>query len=94
MRHSGGGVQLYESELNEIRDNLSSAHKHLTSVTTRLLKAMNRSDDLSGLEMDLHISLAQDKFARDEKDDFIVIRSNLRPVGVYIDPPGVCYGID
>jgi hypothetical protein len=89
----GGGIRLSESQLKEIRGNLSTAHSHLTAVATGLLKAMDKSDDLSRLEMDLHISLAKDKFTRDEKDDFVVIRSNLSPVGVYIDPPGVCYPI-
>ena len=88
-----GGIPLSGSQLNEVRGNLSDAHKHLTAVATTLLKAMDRSGDLSGLEMELHISLAQNKFARQEKDEFIVIRSNLSPVGVYIDPPGVCYPI-
>jgi hypothetical protein len=88
-----GGVPLSESQLNHIRENLSNAHKHLTAVATGLLKAMDRSDDLGGLEMELHVSLAKDKFTREEKDDFIVIRQNLSPVGVYVDPPGVCYPI-
>jgi hypothetical protein len=86
-------VPLSESQLKEIRRNLSGVHKHLTAVASELLKAMDRSHDLSGLEMDLHVSLAEDKFVREEKDEFIVIRSNLRPVGVYIDPPGVCGAI-
>jgi hypothetical protein len=87
------GIPLSESQLKEVRGNLSNVHKHLSAVATSLLKTMGRSGDLSGLEMELHISLAQDKFAREEKDEFIVIRSNLTPVGVYIDPPGVCYPI-
>jgi hypothetical protein len=55
---------------------------------------MNRNDDLSGLEMQFNLSLETNKFAQDnDKDDFIVIRSNLSPVGIYKDPPGVCYPI-
>jgi hypothetical protein len=88
-----GGVPLSESQLKEVRGNLSNAHKHLSAAAITLLKAIDRSDDLSGLEMNLYISLAQDKFAREAKDDFIVIRSNLSPVGVYVDPPGICYPI-
>ncbi len=86
-------VPLSETQLKNVRQNLSGAHKHLTAAVTELFKAMGRSEDLSGVELDLHISLAQDKFVRDEKDDFIIIRSNLTPVGVYIDPPGICGAI-
>ena len=40
------------------------------------------------------VDLDKNVFALEpDEDDFIVIRSDLRPVGVYIDPPGVCYPI-
>jgi hypothetical protein len=91
---NGGPIQLSESELRAVREDLSNAHRHLTAVTRRLLNAMNRNDDLSGLEMQFNLSLEENKFAQDnDKDDFIVIRSNLSPVGIYKDPPGVCYPI-
>ena len=91
---NGGPIQLSESELRAVREDLSSAHRHLTAVARRLLNAMNRSDDLSALEMQFNLSLGENKFVHnDDKDDFIVIRSNLSPVGLYKDPPGVCYPI-
>ncbi|MGA7199868.1 MAG: hypothetical protein WBY97_22640 [Roseiarcus sp.] len=55
---------------------------------------MNKPDDLSGLMLDVHVHLDKNVFALEpDEDDFIVIRSDLRPVGVYVDPPGVCYPI-
>ena len=95
----GNRVQLVADELAEVRDHLATAHNSITAAARVLLEKIGR-DDLSGLMLDFHIHLDRNIYADllrettdDDEDDFIVIRSDLRPVGVYVDPPGVCYPI-
>jgi hypothetical protein len=89
-----GGIQLAEAELNHVRQRFSIAHENLAAAARVLLRSMGRQEDLAGLMMDLHIHLDKNVFSNPDEDDFSVIRSDLRPVGVYIDPPGVCYPIN
>jgi hypothetical protein len=90
-----GGIQLAASELREVRERLSSAHEHLAAAWRIMLRAMNKPDDLKGLMLDAHMHLDKNVYALGpDEDDFHVVRSDLRPVGVYIDPPGVCYPIN
>jgi hypothetical protein len=83
----GGGIKLTGSELGNVRERSANAHQHLVAAIRTMLRLMNKPDDLSGLMLDLHVHLDKNVFAlAPDEDDFIVIRNDLRPVGVYIDP--------
>jgi hypothetical protein len=54
---------------------------------------MGRQEHLTGLMIDFHIHVDHETFSNPDNAEFVVIRSDLRPVGVYVDPPGVCCSI-
>lgn len=95
-----GNVQLVADELREVRQHLATAHDNITAATRIMLQKIRGNEDLTGLMLEFHIHLDSNVYADllsgakdDDEDDFIVIRSDLRPVGVYVDPPGICYPI-
>ena len=93
MSEAGRFMELSESDLNENREDARGALQHMRSVTSRVLKTLDQGE-VSGHTIEVHFDLEKGAPGGEDRDEFIVIRDEKgNPVGVYIDPPGICGAI-
>lgn len=78
-----------------MREDLRAAQKHLRSFAQRVLKRM-KVGDLTGLSIEANVPVSHPVNAQEKETEITIIRggeNGLKPVGICIDPPGVCYPI-
>jgi hypothetical protein len=85
---SNSTVQLSESELHEMRD----AQRQIGQAEERISKILSKHLGLKGSE-ELHLrapAFPPGTILPKEKMIQVIYEGCCKPVGVYVDPPGVC----